>query len=544
MQVDSKIQTERLRERLEVLNSIGQSLGRAVDLNALCRIVYRGINRIIDTTGFILGLYDEASQTVSVVFQVDSTVELPNGSFPLGSGFTSQVIQTRVPRLIRNWSAEGPHVQIQYATNQRGLPESAVTVPLLAGEQVIGVLSTQSYQPEAYDEDDLLLLQTVGSMVAIAIQNLRVTQRLDVQLQRRVSELEAVLESMTDALLIIDAGGRIVRLNRTARKLLCADETSVVLGQPLDREQWGQWPLGARVVAEALEPVIDALRRGEALHDVEVTVHGQGRQVLSFSCAPLRDPDGTLVGGLIVFRDVTGRRDVERLKEEVLSIASHDLKNPVTVIKGQIQLLRRQVATGSIDLDRLSGGFAGLEHQCDRLTALIDLLLDFSRIEAGRLELQPGPTDLVELARTVLEGVQTTTDRHRLILTAPERLEGIWDERRVEQVLRNLVTNAVKYSPDGGTVEIVIKADEGQATVCVRDEGIGLAPGDAPRIFERFYRAKGMRHLEGSGLGLYICRQIIAAHNGRIWADSEGPRLGSTFCFTLPRSSAESSGDS
>lgn len=539
MQVDSRIQTERLRERLEALNSIGLAVGRAVDLNELCQIVFRETTRIVDTTGFILGLYDQASQTVRVVYQVDSAVELPSGSFPLGSGFTSQVIQTRVPRLIRHWSAAGPRVQIQYATAQSGLPESGVIVPLLVGEQVIGVLSVQSYRPEAYDEDDLLALQTVGNLVAIAIQNLRVSKRLDVQLQRRVSELEAVLESMTDALLIVDAEGRIIRLNRAARELLCTKDTGVVLGQPLDREQWGQWPLGARAVAEALEPVIQALREGEALHDVEVTVHGQGRQVLSFSCAPLRDPDGTLVGGLVMFRDVTSRRDIERLREEVLSIASHDLKNPVTVIKGQIQLLRRHLASDQIDLDRLSSKFAELEHQTDRLAALIDLLLDFSHIETGQLELQPGPTDLVGLARSVLEGVQTTTDRHRLILTAPERLEGLWDEQRVEQVLRNLLTNAVKYSPDGGTVEVVIETDERHVTVCVRDEGLGLAADETQRIFERFYRAKGARRLEGSGLGLYICNQIITVHGGRIWAESEGPGRGSTFCFTLPRRSGE-----
>src|SRR5690606_28143596 len=160
------------------------------------------------------------------------------GAFPLGSGFTSQVIRTRSPRLIRHWSAEGPPVQIQYATGQRGLPESSITVPLLAGNEVVGVLSIQSYRADTYDEDDLLTLETLGRQIGLAIQNLRVSQRLDTQLQRRVSELETILESMDDALLIVDAQGRIVRLNRAARELLNAGDTSIVYGQPLDLEKW------------------------------------------------------------------------------------------------------------------------------------------------------------------------------------------------------------------------------------------------------------------------------------------------------------------
>lgn len=524
---------ERLQELLAALSAVSMAIASSPDLDELFQTIYQETARVLDTTGFILGLYHEANQTVEIVKQIDSGAELPGGSFPLGAGFTSQVIRTREPRLIRQWTQEGPRVQVQYATHKPGLPESGITVPLIAGDRVIGVLSVQSYQPEAYDANDLLALQVIAGQAAAAIENLRRSERLDAQLQRRVSEQEAILTNMADALLIVDGDGCIMRINRAARELLGLDSHGIVFGQPLDREQWGQWPLGAQAVAEALGPMIEGLRRGEACREFEL--RGDGRRVLSFSCAPLPDEHGALTGGVIVFRDVTGRREVERLKDEVLAIASHDLKAPVAVLKGQAQLLTRQISVGRATPEGLTKGLDLIVGQADRLVELLNLLLDLSRLEAGRLELRPRPADLVALADALVEGVQAMTDRHQIVMSAPERVEGRWDEQRLGQVLQNLLTNAVKYSPDGGKIEVVIQADEQQATICVTDEGIGIGPDDLPHLFGRFYRAEGTRRLEGSGLGLYICQGIIAAHGGRIWAESAGAGQGSAFYFTVPR---------
>ncbi len=525
----------RLRARLAALSAISQTAARALDLDQLFRAVYEGTSQALDVTGFILGLYDAGSQTVEIVRQMDSGVELRGGSFPLGTGFTSEVIRTRRPRLIRHWSRDEPRVQVQYATDHRGLPESGITVPLVAGEKVVGVLSLQSYQAEAYDEDDLLLLQAIAGQTATAIENLRHSQRLDAQLRRRVSELEIILASMADALVITDTAGAIVQLNEAARTLLELETAGIILGQPLDREQWGQWPLGGQAVAEALHPIIEALRRGEVLRDVEVELQGKGRRVLSFSGAPLHEVGGALSGGVLVFRDVTGPREVERLKDEVLSIASHDLRTPLTVIRGFAELLRLKAAAGGMTSERLDRGLMTIEGQADRLEEWLRLLLDLTRMKGGQVAIEPGPTDLVPLASAVMEGIRVTTNGRPLVLRAPPSVEGTWDARRLEQVFQNLITNALKYSPQDGRVEVAIQADDRTATVYVRDEGVGLAPDELPHIFERFYRATGVRQIEGSGLGLYICQAIVTAHGGRIWAESLGLGRGSTFCVTLPR---------
>jgi signal transduction histidine kinase len=343
---------------------------------------------------------------------------------------------------------------------------------------------------------------------------------------------------MADALLIVDANGCLVRLNRAARQLLyLTSDTSIVLGKPLEPEQLDRWPAGGRAIAEALVPIITALRRTQEPQEREVDLPGASPRTLSFSATPLHEPHGAFGGGVVIFRDVTERRIVERLKDETLSMASHDLRTPATVIKAQAQLLRRRVVSKRIDTDEFDEGLTMIVDQSDRLARLLNLLLDLSRIEAGRLELIRAPTDLVVLVHQLAAALQVTTERHRLVVVAPPAVIGDWDQRRLEEVVQNLLANAIKYSPQGGDIDVRVDVTGDAATVRVRDPGVGIAPDDLRHIFERFYRGRAIRRLEGSGLGLYISGAIVAAHGGHIWADSEGVGRGSTFAFSLPLTS-------
>jgi signal transduction histidine kinase len=523
-----------LREHLRALRSLGKTLARPLDMLELFRATQREIVHALNAEAFFIALYDEAGQSVEIVRHFESGEELAGGIFPMGSGLTSQVILTRRSQLIRHWSVEGPPVQVQRVTSTPGLPESAIVAPLLFGEQVLGVISASSYQPEAFNEDDLLALEVFAGQVAIAVANLRQSHRMDSQLQRRVSESEAIFANMADALLMVDADGGIVRLNHAARKLLCVDNTSIVFGQPLDREKWGRWPLGAQEVAETLGPMIDVLRRGQTPRAIEVQLGGHGGPFLSFSGTALFDPQGVLTGGLLVVRDITGPREVERMKDEMLLIASHDLRLPVAVIKTEAQLLRREVRRDSVSRDTVDLGLVKIVGQTDRLSRLLSLLLDLSQIEAGRLQIMPAPMDLRYLVSSMIAGIQITTQRHHLMLRAPPEVRGCWDERRLQQVIGNLLSNALKYSPNGGAIVLSLRIGKRNVTVRLRDHGMGLGTDEVHHVFERFYRATWIRQLEGTGLGLYICQGIVNAHGGRIWAESAGPGQGCTFCFTLP----------
>jgi signal transduction histidine kinase len=528
----------RPRSRLASLAAASQAIAAPRDLATLLTTIYEQTAGVVDATIFGLGLYDQASETVHVVKQVISGAERPGLSFPLGSGFNSEAIRTGQSRLIRCWSEDGPPVSLRYAADGGKMPESGITVPLLWGDRAVGMLMVQSYAPQTYDEDDLAVLQAIAGQAAVAIVNLRHSEDRDAHLQARAAELEVILASMADALLILDREGRIVRINQAAREQLCPGENSVVLGLPLDSDRWASWPAGARAIAAALCPAVEALRKGEARREVEVEVElpGRGRRVISYSCAPLRDQVDALGAGVVVFRDVTERRELERLKDDVFSTASHDLRAPLAAVRLRAEMMQRRLRREQIDTAGVIDGLDEIRRQVDRTVDQMRLLLDVARLQAGRLPLDLGPVDLVSLVESAVEEVGATTERHQLTVRAPAEVVGSWDVWRLHEVLQNLLTNAVKYSPDGGAIEATIEADDKAATVRVRDHGVGLPAEELPSVFERFYRSPGTRRLEGSGLGLYICQTIVDAHRGRIWAESDGPGQGSTFCFTVPRS--------
>jgi PAS domain S-box-containing protein len=351
--------------------------------------------------------------------------------------------------------------------------------------------------------------------------------------QRHALELEALLANMSDALVTVDARGAIVRLNRQARELLGLDGASLVLGQALDLQRLAHLPETAREIAAALMPIIDSVRAGTnvAERDIELTA-GQ-RRTLSVSAAILRTPGTPPQGGVIVFRDVTSQRELERLREDVFAMAWHDMHTPITVIRGHAALLLARVRHGRTDKKSFVNAAELIVKHSDRLADLLTALFDIRCLQAGMLKLSRWPTDLGLLARELVDGLRATS-RQTLIIDASDGIVGECDERRIRQVLMNLLSNAAKYSAEGSTISVSVRADGDWATVSVRDEGIGLEADEIAQLFHRGYRATRALNVRGGGLGLYLAHGLISAHGGRMWAESPGHDRGSTFSFALP----------
>ncbi len=239
-------------------------------------------------------------------------------------------------------------------------------------------------------------------------------------------------------------------------------------------------------------------------------------------------------------REQAARAEAEaanRARQELIAVLSHDLKNPLTAIKGQAQMLQRRLARGqTIDPERLAASLRSIEAAVAGASMLVGDLLDAVRLEAGQpLDLQPGPVDLVDLARRAVAAQEQTTEAHRFRFEAPPHpIEGVWDGERLERVLANLLSNAVKYSPAGGEITVRVWQEGDTALVMVRDQGVGIPAADLPRIFERYHRAGNVvGKIAGTGLGLAGAKQIVAQHGGMLTVESrEG--VGSTFTVRLP----------
>jgi two-component system sensor histidine kinase KdpD len=227
-------------------------------------------------------------------------------------------------------------------------------------------------------------------------------------------------------------------------------------------------------------------------------------------------------------------REVDRLRSELIANVSHELRTPL----GLIKISASSLLMDDAEFDRITQQkfLNSISEETTKLERIVEHLLDLGRIESGRLRLDRQPTDLGALIGTTIKSMAALSSRHHLVNGLPTGpLVASVDAKRVEQVLRNLLDNAIKYSPEGGAVTLHAYQGNAQILIAVSDEGIGIPAEEWDRIFERFHRVENevTRRMRGAGLGLAVCRGIIEAHGGRIWAESQ-PGAGSTFCFTLP----------
>ncbi len=347
-------------------------------------------------------------------------------------------------------------------------------------------------------------------------------------------------------------------------------DARLVLGNRAANEVWGAtWQAGqsmteflaqngirifhfdGRPLAQSDFATLRAVRNGEVVrHHQEIIRHKDGTALPVLVNAVALDSrvlywnggndEVTEPAAIVVQQDVTALKEAERLKDEFIGIAAHELRTPLAVIKGFAQMLISQTARGNGPTlaEWQAEAIQDIDQATSRLVELTEDLLDVTRLQAGRLELNPEPTDLVALARRIIARFQVTTEKHAISLrSACEHIVVEADPRRIEQVVSNLLNNAIKYSPEGGEIAVTLKEDEqaGSAILSVRDSGIGIPAGQQGRIFSRFTRADNARdsNISGTGLGLYLSHELVERHNGRIWFESvEGQ--GSTFYVSLP----------
>ena len=258
---------------------------------------------------------------------------------------------------------------------------------------------------------------------------------------------------------------------------------------------------------------------------------------------PVHGAKGAVVPGVVSMHDLTVEREAERQKDEFLSIVSHELKTPLTPLKALAQLLRLRLRRHredgrALDLDSLDASLKTIERQVDRMSGLVNDLLEVSRAGRGSFALQPQEFDLVPVVRDVVhchKEVAAEDGRHRFSFEAPDSLVITGDSMRIEQALTNLVGNAVKYSPSGGDVRVAVARQNGRACVTVTDQGIGIAPEEIAGLGKPFARGpRSARTVSGMGIGLYLARLVAEGHGGSIVLRSDGEDKGTTVTMELP----------
>ncbi len=405
---------------------------------------------------------------------------------------------------------------------------SAVGLPLIAHQEVIGFIYIFRNYQGMFSANDRSLLSSFANQAAIAVRN----ARLYTEVNREKQRIDAMLDSAADGILILNPNHSIERTNAAFARMIGQSQDALIEMSHSDVIQWVQPPHGITLEqAEAngwpLSPqahlyVEGDLQRPDGLPPLPVGI----------SYAPLIS-DSTLINTIATVRDITRFRQADELKSEFVSVVSHELKTPVALIKGYVSTLRRDDVEW--DTDVMDNSLQIIEEEADRLSHLIEDLLDASRLQAGGMALKKSDIALEKIAHRLAERFQVQSDQHEIVVDFPEDFPVVMaDDVRIQQVLANLISNAIKYAPEG-EIHISGLAQAQEVIVCVEDEGPGIATSDMPHIFDRFYRApENSRKTKGAGLGLFLARAIIEAHNGRMWADPKAKK-GAKICFCLPR---------
>jgi PAS domain S-box-containing protein len=366
------------------------------------------------------------------------------------------------------------------------------------------------------------------------------TARLEAEAAER--RMQQMLDVLPEAAAVASTDGRLTMINAAARNLF----PDLALGTDVRGSDYVETlsPGSTTPYPPESRPIVRALEQQELIIAEEVMLRSPTRPEpipALANAAPVFDIDGSPIGAIVAWQDISNLKEMDRQKDEFLAAVSHDMKSPLTVIAGSAQLLERRVAR--VDLPE-APVFAELLHSIHRTAmraaSMVDELLDLARAQMNRpLQLDPSPMDLSAVAQDVISGMKSLSDRHSLVIeTDGGDLTGEWDRRRIERVVVNLVDNAIKFSPDGGSVTVDVRTrtdHEGDwAVLSVRDQGIGIPSEELARIFDRFYRGTNASEIGGSGVGLASVHRVISEHGGRVAVDS-APGQGTTVRIFLPK---------
>lgn len=342
-----------------------------------------------------------------------------------------------------------------------------------------------------------------------------------------------ILSSIGSGVITVNNYREIVHINTAAQQLLKIQKNAIIGRKFQDVIQLKKFKSDLKKVND-LYPLDFVMNTGETIETSDLVMANKLRKKFPVECtvSPIF-LDKKIVGATFVFRDITKEKELEANKNEFISIASHELKTPITAIKAFSELLEKKLEKST---DKQAVYFIKIiNEQIGKIMDLINDLLNANRIEEGRFVISKKKSNVYDLVKKVVYDLQYTTETHKIVLSGTAKKEIMVDEERIQQVLINLISNAIKYSPNANKIVVNISSKMNQITISVQDFGIGIPDKDRKNIFKRFYRSSlsDGKTIAGFGLGLYICSEIIRQHKGKIWVKSKKGK-GSTFFFTLP----------
>jgi len=540
-------------DRSEVLYHIASELVASLDMDRVLSQALMLLQKAVRASKSSVILVDRVTGQLVYRAAIGHTEPIPPGGrvapFTVDSGVVGRALKYKRPVVIPDVADVDQDILMPDS-----LIHSLMVVPILSGAgESLGVILLQSPVADAFDETGLQLVEAAAVQLGNALNNAELYRLIREQAeslglmlrsqQIEAAKHEAILEGIADGVMVADATGRVILFNAASEHIL-----SISRSQALGRFQDDIFGLYGSAARDWLTKIEEwranpqsPNAEGFLAHRLEV-----GRKMVSVHLSPVMSPGLEFLGVVSVFRDVTAEVAADRAKSEFVSTVSHELRTPMTSIVGYVDLLLAGVTgpLGELQTDFLKK----VKTNAGRLTTLVNDLLDISRIETGRVELQREPVVIESLIEQVQDLLRPKVEdkEQRLYTVLPPALPKVYgDPARLTQILTNLMGNAHKYTPAGGEITIYAYVRRGAMHVAVADTGIGIAPENQKKIFDRFYRVEddpAVYEVSGTGLGLAISLSMIQMHGGEIWLESR-LGMGSIFTFSIPLAEGEPTTD-
>ncbi len=538
---------QRERERVETLHQITSELSSSLDLDLVLNRALELVTEAVNAQQGSIFLIDFETDQLIYRAALGRATPLPPGGqlapVKRNEGLAGWVLKHRQAAVIGQLDDDPRWKQL---AQHHGRHKSAIAVPLMANQDALGVMILLSPQANAFDEDQMRLVAAAANQVGAAINNAELYRLIRDQAERlggmlrgqqvEATKSRAILEGIADGVLVTDAEGHVILFNAACERVLGIERDEIV-GR-LVTEFIGIYGNAGQAWIKAitqwsLEP--GSYRPGETFSE---RLELEDQRVILVHLAPVTTGDEYL-GSVSVIRDITREVEVDRLKSEFVTNVSHELRTPMTSIKGYADILLIG-AVGQLSSEQAKF-VEVIKSNADRLSLLVNDLLDISRIESGKVELAIQAFDMGDLVSEVAETLKgRIDDEHKPMRIQVEVTPNLplvrGDRKRVTQIIMNLADNAFTYSHADGTIVLRAQLTADEVLVLVSDSGVGIAPADQPRLFDRFYRGEDALVLAsaGTGLGLPIARQLAEMHGGRLWLESSTLGQGSTFGLALP----------
>lgn len=530
---------KRLEERIKELEQQAQGPADLTELEELLTKFITKTAGILQASKCVFMLYDEDEGVLQAAKPALNLTDQQIRQFrvPATQGISGEVFREQKPIIL--YDALNDPRTIKESVALLGI-NNGLCAPIVIEKRnedtnevidrkCIGVLwvFNKRYGNVFNQEDVGLLLRYARNMASVIASAQMYREAI-----KEKEELEHVIESVYAGIVMVHNSGRLMQINQSARTMLGIAQEEKLSGD--FRDIIDSEPVKA-LLTRTLEEGTE-VQEEISLPDHKSEEEGAER-IYQVQSAIVRGEDQSAIGAVAIFNDITEIRSIERMKTAFVSTVSHELRTPLTSIKGFISTLL-QDKDGFYDAETVHEFYTIIDQECDRLTRLISDLLNVSRIEAGRaLDLNPVPVNLPELVEKVVAAQKSYTNKHEFrIELAPDIPTIVADMDKVDQILTNLTNNAVKYSPNGGTISIIGKMNDGVVQIAVCDQGMGIPKEHLPKVFDRFHRVdnRDTRKVGGTGIGLYLVKHLVEAHGGKIWVESEVGK-GSQFIFELPK---------